>query len=60
MLQSAIPLLVGTKYDEFVHLSDADHEEVTRQVTPGKNKVTTKIIRLLNQPQSRHGDTPVP
>ncbi|KAI8146134.1 putative TEM1-GTP-binding protein of the ras superfamily [Fennellomyces sp. T-0311] len=31
MNKCAIPLLVGTKYDEFVHLSDADHEEVTRQ-----------------------------
>lgn len=31
-VQDAIPLLVGTKYDEFVHLSDADHEEITRQV----------------------------
>ncbi|KAI9266821.1 small GTPase [Phascolomyces articulosus] len=28
---SAVPLLVGTKYDEFVHLSDNYHEEVTRQ-----------------------------
>ncbi|KAG2227741.1 hypothetical protein INT45_004783 [Circinella minor] len=31
MNKCAIPLLVGTKYDEFVHLSDNDHEEVTRQ-----------------------------
>ncbi|ORY91230.1 putative TEM1-GTP-binding protein of the ras superfamily [Syncephalastrum racemosum] len=29
--KDAIPLLVGTKYDEFVHLSDADHEEILRQ-----------------------------
>ncbi|KAL1928876.1 hypothetical protein VTP01DRAFT_2662 [Rhizomucor pusillus] len=29
--KSAIPILVGTKYDEFVNLSDADHEEITRQ-----------------------------
>lgn len=26
-----MPLLVGTKYDEFVNLSDADQEEITRQ-----------------------------
>ncbi|KAL7317607.1 Ras GTPase tem1 [Mucor circinelloides] len=29
--KSAVPLLVGTKYDEFVNLSDADQEEITRQ-----------------------------
>ncbi|GAA5803352.1 P-loop containing nucleoside triphosphate hydrolase protein [Helicostylum pulchrum] len=29
--KSAIPLLVGTKYDEFVNLSYEDQEEITRQ-----------------------------
>ncbi|KAI9314486.1 GTPase Spg1 [Dichotomocladium elegans] len=27
----AVPLLVGTKYDEFVRLPEQDHEEITRQ-----------------------------
>ncbi|CEP09779.1 hypothetical protein [Parasitella parasitica] len=29
--KSAVPLLVGTKYDEFINLSDADQEEITTQ-----------------------------
>ncbi|KAG0182012.1 septum-promoting GTP-binding protein 1 [Apophysomyces sp. BC1021] len=36
--KSAIPLLIGTKYDEFVHLSHADHEEVTRQASHYSNR----------------------
>lgn len=32
LFQSAVPLLVGTKYDEFVNLAYEDQDEITRQV----------------------------
>lgn len=32
LLQHAVPLLIGTKYDEFVRFSEKDQEEVTKQV----------------------------
>lgn len=33
-LQTAIPLLVGTKYDHFSTFSHDEQEEITRQVNP--------------------------
>ncbi|KAG7869566.1 hypothetical protein KL918_001111 [Ogataea parapolymorpha] len=40
--RTAIPFLVGTKYDLFVDLSDAEQEEITRQAQ--------KFARAMNAP----------
>ncbi|KAI8384921.1 P-loop containing nucleoside triphosphate hydrolase protein [Radiomyces spectabilis] len=42
--QSAVPLLVGTKYDEFIHSSPEDHEEITRQARKYSRAMKAPLI----------------
>jgi len=56
--KTAIPFLIGTKYDHFVNFPREDQEEISNQVRAMNRMSSARrwSMQKLNQRRSRHGD----
>jgi GTP-binding protein of the ras superfamily involved in termination of M-phase len=52
--QTAIPVLIGTKYDQFATFARDEQDEITRQAKRFSKAMHAPLVSRINRPQTCH------